>query len=312
MRPTHMLAAAAGILLTASLPGFAAPPTMPSSYAHDVAAWRARAEQSLRRDLGWLTIAGRWELAPGRYTLGSAPGNAVVLPKELAPGRLGTLRIDKDRTTLEVAPGVAMWTEPAPGKRGEKFVERDLATRGNVEWVTAGRLSLYVFSRKDGKAILRIADRESRNRAEFPGRVWYDVKPELVVPAQFNPYPPGTKIPIANVRGEISEEDAAGNVEFRLGDRTFKLDAFAEDDGALFIIVRDETSGSTTYPPGRFLRAEKPVEGRTSVDFNKAYNPPCAFSAYTTCPLPPPQNWLKARIEAGERYVQLKDAAYRK
>jgi len=276
-----------------------------ADYAQDVGAWRAKAEQSLRRDLGWLTIAGRWELEPGDNTIGSAPGNAVVLGKDLAPAKLGTLRVDADKVTLRLAPGVTMWTEPEPGKRGDAFGERVLATKGKVDWVTSGRLSLYVFRRADGKAVLRIADRESRNRAEFKGRLWYDVDPRQRVDARFNPYPPGTKIPVANVRGEISEEDAAGNVEFTLAGRTYRLDAFADDtDGTLFIILRDETSGATTYPPGRFLVAPKPVDGRTVVDFNKAYNPPCAFSAYTTCPLPPPQNWMKTKVEAGEKYAK--------
>jgi uncharacterized protein len=276
-----------------------------SGYTKEVAAWRAKAEESLRRDLGWLTIAGRWELPPGESTIGSAPGNRVVLPKELAPAKLGAVRVDKDKVTLSLAPGVSMWTEPQPGARGEKFSERVLVTKGRIDWVTSGRLSLYVFTRDDGRAVLRIADRESRHRAQFKGRVWYDVDPAMRVAARFNPYPPGTRIPIANVRGEISEEDASGNVEFDLAGRTYKLDAFADDsDGSLFIILRDETSGVTTYPPGRFLVADKPVDGRTVVDFNKAYNPPCAFSAYTTCPLPPPQNWMKTRIPAGEKYAK--------
>jgi hypothetical protein len=298
-------AAAAAAIMTCAGGALAQADAVPASYPQDVAEWRAKAEQNLRRDLGWLTIAGRWELSPGDNTVGSAAGNQVVLAKELAPAKLGTIRVDGDKVTLTLAPGVTMWTEPEPGKRGESFGQRTLATKGKVDWVTSGRLSLYVFRRDDGKAILRIADRESRNRADFRGRVWYDVDARLRVPARFNPYPPGTKIPIANVRGEISEEDAAGNVEFTLGGRTYKLDAFADDsDGSLFIVMRDETSGSTTYPPGRFLVASKPVDGRTVVDFNKAYNPPCAFSAYTTCPLPPPQNWMKTKIEAGEKYAK--------
>jgi len=275
-----------------------------SDYATEIAAWRKRAEENLRKDLGWLTIAGRWELKEGGNTLGSSPANDIVLPKELAPARLGALHVGKDGVRLTLERGARMWVEPEPGVRGPEFAQRVLRTREDaLEWVSSGRLSLYVFTRDDGKSILRIADRESRNRKQFPGRVWYDPKPEMRIPARFVSYPAGTKIPVANVRGEITEEDATGQVEFELAGQKLKLDAFAEDDGALFIILRDETSGVTTYPPGRFLRADKPVDGRTVLDFNKTYNPPCAFSAYTTCPLPPPQNWLKSRIDAGEKYV---------
>ncbi len=273
-------------------------------YAAEIAAWRSRAEASLRKDLGWLTIAGRWELKNGKNTLGANPASDVVLPKELSPPKLGVLHVGSEGVRLALAPGVRMWTEPVAGERGAEFTQRMLQTRdGAPEWVSSGRMSFYVFTRDDGKSILRIADRESRHRKEFAGRVWYDVKPDMRVPARFVPYPAGTKIPVANVRGEISEEDAAGRVEFDLAGHKHHLDVFAEDDGALFIILRDATSGVTTYPPGRFLRAEKPADGRTVLDFNKTYNPPCAFSAYTTCPLPPPQNWLQARVDAGEKYV---------
>jgi uncharacterized protein (DUF1684 family) len=228
-----------------------------------------------------------------------------VLPKTLAPAKLGTLVVDEGRVTLRVAPGVRMWLEPVPGEQGVEFVERTLGTRdSDLEWVSSGRLSLYVYTRPDGKAILRIADRDSAHRKQFAGRIWYDVDPSMRLPARFVSYPAGTKVPVANVRGEISEADAAGRVEFALAGRTVSLDAFAEDDGALFIIVRDATSGATTYPGGRFVRAPKPVDGATVVDFNKAHNPPCAFSAYTTCPLPPPQNWVKAPIAAGEKYAR--------
>ena len=272
-------------------------------YATELSAWRQKAEASLRRDLGWLTIAGRWELKPGDNTLGAAPGNDVVLPGELAPPRLGRIRVTDDAVLLTVERGSRMWDEPKAGERGAAFTERKLKTGDDDDWVTSGRLSLYVFRRPDGKAVLRIADRESRVRRDFKGRVWYDPRPDLRVPARFVPYPAGTRIPVANVRGEINEEDAAGRVEFELGGRRLSADAFAEDDGRLFIVMRDETSGVSTYGSGRFLLADKPVDNRTVLDFNKAYNPPCAFSEYTTCPLPPPQNWLKTRIEAGERYA---------
>jgi hypothetical protein len=116
------------------------------------------------------------------------------------------------------------------------------------------------------------------------------------------PHAEGATIPIANVRGEIAYEKVAGSLEFTIGGRKITLDAL-DDDGSLFVIFRDGTSESTTYPPGRFLVVDKPKDGAWIVDFNKAYNPPCAFSAFTTCPLPPPQNWLKDDIAAGEKYA---------
>ncbi|HZQ60273.1 MAG TPA: DUF1684 domain-containing protein [Casimicrobiaceae bacterium] len=279
-----------------------------ADYADELAAWRKRAEDSLRSDLGWLTIAGRWELGKGDNTLGSAPGNDVVLPKELSPPHLGRIRVGADGVKLMLAPGVRMWLEPRPGQRGADFSERKLETDDyGEEWVSMGRLSLTVYTPDNGKTILRIADRESPNRKRFAGRIWYPANGAVRVPAQFVAYPAGTKIPIANVRGEITDEDVAGYVEFELLGRKTRLDALREDDGTLFLIIRDATSGVTTYPAARFIHADAPVNGRTIVDFNKAYNPPCAFSAYTTCPLPPPQNWLRVAVEAGEKYAAPRD-----
>ncbi len=183
---------------------------------------------------------------------------------------------------------------------------RDLCTgTTRIEWVTAGRLSLQFVKRDDGKFVVRAADRDAPIRKTFAGRVWFEPKADYKVPARFVPHPEGATIPIANVRGEISYEKVAGTLEFALNGQPLKLDAL-DDDGNLFVIFRDATSGKTTYGAGRFLYLEKPKDGAWVVDLNRAYNPPCAFSAYTTCPLPPPQNWLKTEVPAGERYVEVK------
>jgi uncharacterized protein (DUF1684 family) len=125
------------------------------------------------------------------------------------------------------------------------------------------------------------------------------------VEAKFIPYPDGNTIRVVNVLGQLSEQPCPGYAEFRLNDATFKLDAIAEDDG-LFFVFRDATAGDTTYSPARFLTVEKrPKNGDTfTLDFNKAYNPPCAVSEFTTCPIAPKQNVLKVRVEAGEKFVK--------
>jgi len=282
----------------------AAPPSDPA-YVDDLRKWRARADESLKRERGWLSIVTRDELVPGVNRIGSAPGNDVVLPKSLAPAHLGTLIVDKDRVRLTLVSGQKMTTVVKSGAP-EEFTTRDLVTGATrVEWVTAGRLSLQVVKRDDGKFVLRGADRESPRRKSFAGRVWYEPNIDYKVPARFVPHAAGATFPIANVRGEISYEKVAGSLEFVLNGQKIALDAL-DDDGNLFIIFRDGTSGNGTYPPGRFLYVERPADGVWSVDLNKAYNPPCAFSAFTTCPLPPPQNWLKPSVSAGERYIEKK------
>jgi len=296
---------ATGFFFATALAGYAtlAAAAPDAAYADDVAKFRARADASLTRERGWLSIVSRDELAPGTYKIGSAPDNQIVLPKGLAPAYLGTVTVTADKARLSLAKGNTMQVV-AKDFEGEKFAERDLvsgATR--LEWVTMGRLSLQFVKREDGKIVVRAADREAAKRKSFPGRVWYEAKTDFKVPAKFVAVADGATIPIANVRGEISYEKVAGTLEFTVNGQKMTLDAL-DDEGDLFIIFRDGTSNSTTYPPGRFLVVEKPKDGAAwTVDFNKAYNPPCAFSAYTTCPLPPPQNWLKADVAAGEKYT---------
>ncbi len=288
-----------------ALAAFAAAAATPDpAYVDDLAKWRTRADASLTRERGWLSIVSRDELAPGTYKIGTAADNQVVLPKGLGPAHLGTLVVGADKARLSLAPGQKM-TLVTKDKDAmpDEFTARDMvsgATR--LEWAEQGRLSLQFVKREDGKIVVRAADRDSPRRKSFAGRLWYEPKADFKVPAKFVAVANGATIPIANVRGEISYEKVAGTLEFTVNGQKMSFDAL-DDEGDLFIIFRDGTSNSTTYPPGRFLSVEKPKDGNYVVDFNKAYNPPCAFSAYTTCPLPPPQNWLKGDVSAGEKYA---------
>ncbi|HET9650881.1 MAG TPA: DUF1684 domain-containing protein [Usitatibacter sp.] len=260
-------------------------------------AWRQRAEQSLRKDNGWLTLAGRYPLKSGVNTFGTAKDNDVVFPEGLGPAHMGTLNVDVGKVTVKLAPGVLMEQDGIP--MSEKVMGTDAENR---DWVQMGRASFHIIER-DGRYILRLADKESAVRKGFQGRVWYDIKDAYRVKAKFVPYDPPHRLSIVNVIDEVSDEPSPGYVEFRLGGKTHRLDAVGDDEG-LFFVLRDETAGKTTYAPGRFLYVEKkPKPGETfMLDLNRAYNPPCAFSEYTTCPLPPKQNILKAKIEAGEKY----------
>lgn len=294
--------AAALLALIAAGPALPAPPA-DAAYLDEIAAFRKRADESLRRERGWLSIMGRWELEPGTTRIGSFPGSTVLLPKAVSPADLGTVTVRDGKARLVLAKGQKMRVVEK-GAPGAEFTEREALPDGQrLEWVTNGRLSLQIVKRDDGRFVLRAADRDDPVRKTFAGRQWYEPRTDLRLPARFVPQPKGTQIPIANVRGEISYEDVAGYLEFTYEGSTVRLEAL-DDDGDLFIIFRDATSAQTTYPPGRFLAIKKPADGVWFVDFNKAYNPPCAFSAYTTCPLPPPQNWMKSAVPAGERYVE--------
>jgi len=210
---------------------------------------------------------------------------------------MGSVFVEPGKVTVKLVEGLTMKQD------GIEFTERVMGTDlDKRDWVTMGRAAFH-FIERDGRYILRLADNESEVRKRFLGRVWYDVNDRYRVRAKFVPYNPPRKIAIVNVIDEVSDEPAPGYVEFELDGRKYRLDAVGDEEG-LFFVFRDDTAGDTTYRPGRFLYVEeKPEPGKPFLlDLNRAYNPPCAFSEFTTCPLPPKQNILKVRIDAGEKY----------
>ena len=270
-------------------------------YAEEINTWRALREKRLRADNGWLTLAGRFTLKEGANTFGTGKKNDIVFPQALegvGPDSLGTLEVDvvNKAVTLKLVDAVSMVSgdKPFTGSRrmGTLTDKRD--------WVALERLSMHVIERNE-KYVLRLADNESPVRNNFPGCVWYPPDETFKVEARFVPYAEEKLLSIVNIIDEVSRQNSPGYAEFRLHGELHRLDAIQDGDG-LFIIFKDATAGDTTYPPGRFLDVEKPENEIFTLDFNKSYNPPCAFSAYTTCPLPPRQNILKTRIEAGEKF----------
>jgi uncharacterized protein (DUF1684 family) len=267
------------------------------AYVKSVEDWRDRAEKSLRKDNGWLTLAGRYVMKPGVNTFGTGDKNDIVFPPGLGPERMGTISVEPGRVFVQLEPDLTMVKDGIP--MTDKVMGTNLDTR---DWVAMGRAAFHVIER-DGRYILRLADNESAVRKGFGGRVWYGVDESYRVPAKYVAYKPARKVAIVNVLDEVSDEAVPGYVEFTLKGKAYRFDALGEDDG-LFIILRDATAGETTYGSGRFLFVEKtPRPGeKFMLDLNRVYNPPCAFSEFTTCPLPPKQNILKVRIDAGEKY----------
>jgi hypothetical protein len=275
------------------------------TYAEHIAKWRKEREEKLRADNGWLTLAGRFILKDGQNTFGTGKDNDVVFPPELkgtGPERLGTLVVDtKGKTvTLKPAAGVTMVSgdKEFTGDRVFDTTKRD--------WVGLGRFRMHVIAR-DGKYILRLADNQSELRKNFPGCVWYAPDERYRVEAKYMEYLEEKELTIVNVIGEKSKQPNPGYAEFTLNREPHTLDAIREGDG-LFFVFRDATAGDTTYVQARFIDVEKRPKDRETftLDFNTAYNPPCAFSEFTTCPTPPAQNVLKVRIEAGEKFSRKK------
>jgi uncharacterized protein len=291
------------LALFAFAPKPMAPPAENSPYADEIQKWRATREEKLRADNGWLTLAGRYPLKEGSNTFGTGKNNDVIFPSALAgvgPERLGTLDVDLKgkKVTLKLSDGVSM------DRGGKSFTgERVLGTGTDKrDWVGLGRLRMHMIER-NGRYVLRLADNESPVRKNFAGCVWYPPDEAYKIEARFVPYPAGKTLLIVNIIDEVSRQPCPGYAEFQLHGKVQRLDAIKEGEG-LFFVFRDATAGDTTYGASRFLdidKQPKPNESFT-LDFNKAYNPPCSFSEFTTCPLPPKQNVLKTRIEAGEKY----------
>ncbi len=254
-------------------------------------------DASLRVDRGWLTLAGLFWLEEGLNRFGAGPDNEIVLPGASAPACAGSFAFHAGTTTLHAeAAGVAVNGAPATAAR----LHTD--TDASPDFVTIGELTMLVIKRGARHAI-RLWDRGTPARAAFAGRRWYSVREAYRLAARFVAHDPPQRIPVPNILGETEQRLSPGYAVFTLDGREQSLDAVTEGD-ELFFIFRDQTAGDTSYPAGRFLKAAFPQNGQITLDFNRAYSPPCAFSAFATCPLPPPRNHLPLRIEAGELYDQ--------
>jgi uncharacterized protein (DUF1684 family) len=273
-------------------------PTQDPAYVKQVLDWRVRAETSLKRDNGWLTLAGRYVLKPGENTFGTGAKNDIVFPKGLGPAGMGSVHVEKGSVRVKLVEGLKMTNN------GMEMTEKVMGTDpGNRDWVAIGRAAFH-FIERDGRYIMRLADNESDVRKSFQGRVWYDIDENYRARAKYVLYDPPRKVSIVDVIDEVSEVPVPGYVEFDLLGRPYRLDVIGDDKDGLFFVFKDPTAGETTYGSGRFLYVDKkPNPGETfTLDLNRAYNPPCAFSEFTTCPLPPKQNILKVKVEAGEKY----------
>ncbi len=272
-------------------------PRAQESYRAGLERWRAEREADLRAEDGWLSVVGLAWLRPGVNPAGRDPAAAVRLPAP-APARLGVFHLEGTTVRFEpIDPGVRV--NGAPAKAG--VIRSDLERP--VDVITAGTLSLTVIRRGD-RAGVRAKDRASEKRRAYPALKWYPARETWRVTARFVPHAPPRTIKIANVLGQLDDQPSPGYVVFTAGGREQRLDALAGSSGGLFFILRDGTSGKTTYPAGRFLYTDAPRDGRVVLDFNKAENPPCAYTEFATCPLPPKQNWLRVAIEAGEQYTE--------
>lgn len=293
-----MRGVAAALAMLLAGPGLAA---TKESYRAEIAAWRAERETRLRSETGWLSLAGLFWLEEGPNTFGSAAGNDITLPLGSAPARAGAIELRNGRVTLRMEPGA---TATIAGRNVDAPAELRTDASGAPDVIALGRLSMLVIDRS-GKLALRVRDPQSPVRLGFKGLQWYPVDESWRVTGRFVPHTRPRTLSLADVTGQVQHMTAPGYVVFTHRGRELKLEPVLErpDSKELFFIFRDQTSGRETYGAGRYLYAPLPREGTVVIDFNKAYSPPCAFTNYATCPLPPRQNRLAVRVEAGEKHA---------
>ncbi len=262
----------------------------------EVEAWRAERLERLTRDDGWLSLTGLHWLQEGRSKLGSGADNEVRLPAAV-PAFFATVELDAGELRLQLAEGVEATVD---GKVERQSVLAPDST-GSPTVVEYSSVLFYAIQRGD-RIGLRVKDRAHPALAYFQGLDYFPIDTSWRLTARFEAYDPPKSVPVPNVLGTVGEQLSPGAVVFEHGGKSYHLDALPGGDAELFLIFGDSTNGGETYGGGRFLYVPlADAEGRITVDFNLAYNPPCAFTPFATCPLPPLQNKLKVAIVAGEK-----------
>ncbi len=272
----------------------------------DVAAYKAETEKwqnnraaNLKKEDSWLTLVGLYWLKEGENKFGSNATNAVVLAKEKAPDVAGSFWLEKGEVRLAALPSANVTVD---GKPVTSLDLKDDNDDNGPTILKMGTLIINVLKRGDRIGV-RVKDSQSEARTQFKGLEYFPTDPKWRVEARFEPYQPAKVIPITNVLGMTDNETSPGALAFDIDGKTYRIDPILEQgETDYFIMIADETTGRETYGAGRYLYVSPPdASGKVIIDFNQAYNPPCAFTAYATCPLPPRQNHLPIRIEAGEK-----------
>jgi uncharacterized protein (DUF1684 family) len=259
--------------------------------------WRAKRLASLTSATGWLTPVALYWLKDGVNSFGRAATQAFSLDDTALAADTGAFIVTAGRVRYEAHDSKAMTY------LGKPVASLDLVS--DVEEkpteLVAGSLHFMLIERA-GHLGIRVRDSVSPNRLQFKGLQYFPFRADWHIQARFEPYIPERHIPITNILGMTEEMTSPGAIVFEREGRTWRLDAILEDPGDrdLFVMFSDATSGKQTYGAGRFLYVDLPTAGRIDVDFNEAFNPPCAFTNFATCPLPPSQNRLDLVIDAGE------------
>lgn len=275
-----------------------AKPVVDQAFLADNANWRQTRKQELLEPDGWTSLIGLHWLELKAHYIGSGPGSGIRLA--MGPAKMGLLEQRDGRVYFTPERGAELSVEGEPLKRRIEFRD-DHDPAPVVIGFDEGQGQLNLIKRGERLA-LRVRHAQAPARLQFAGLSYWPADADWVVEGRFVAHAPGKTLPIVDITGTSSDSPNPGAVEFVREGKTYRLEAIGEPGGELFLLLADRTSGHGSYPAGRFLDAAAPdAQGKVLLDFNRAYNPPCAFTAYATCPLPPPENRVDLAVNAGEK-----------
>ena len=257
-------------------------------------AWRAKHEADYRRE--WVTIAGLHFLEPGSHSAGSAASNGIVLP-EPAPPVLGRFVLDSDVVRFEPQAGSTVSLNGQPLTAPTTLIDDGAA---KADELAVGDIRIVVHRSGERKS-LRVWDPDGALARGFLGFTWFPIQMDYRVTGRFIPDPMPREMQVVNTFGDLDTYKTEGVVEFTMRGQTLRLRPFTTRPKRFYFVFRDASAGQETYAAARFLYSDLRDDGTTVLDFNQAYNPPCAFNPFTTCPIPVPENRLGVKILAGER-----------
>lgn len=273
------------------------PEPLPANYEQSIQDWQEYRIGVLTDTTGWLRLLDLVWFDVGENNFGSGEDQDIRFPESSIAEHAGTFFLDRNGEVMMSASGDADIHHEGELVDTLKMLSNDSDERIHA---TSGDLTWFIDSRGDMRGV-KIFSMDTPKADNFDGFPAYDLQEEWHLKARFVHHPEEKEIDVDNVLGETLTRSSPGRVEFRIGEYLYSLDAFEAGSG-LFLMFTDETNQTETYQAGRYMIIDFPDDdGFTIIDFNKAYNPPCAFSKFTTCQLPPPQNRLDIAIPAGEK-----------
>ena len=270
-----------------------------TEHAQNILKWHEEMERNLRSEYSWLSLFGLFWLTEGENKIGSQPGNTILLPDRF-PELAGVIYLKGEEVTIVPNAGVSFTINLVEAIDSEISLKADITGEADIFNIEDFRMMLDF---RNGQAAIRAWDPQSNIRKDFRGRLWFNIDSDFRIEAEIINYEPAKSVMVDDILGFQQEGKMDAALKFSFNGELMMLDAQRLSSGAYYVIFNDQTAGNNTYNSGRYLVTEISDSNNVVIDFNRAYNPPCAFTNFATCPLPRPENILPIQIEAGEKFA---------